>query len=70
MNSPSTTVSTTAIYGAIAALVFGVLAIFAPEYYDRVPPGMEAGTAVLIGVIAGYLKKETRYKMTPRPDIE
>ncbi len=66
MNKPSTTISTTAIYGAMAALLFGVLAMFAPEYSDRVPPGMEAGTAILIGVIAGYLAKENRYKMTPR----
>jgi hypothetical protein len=58
MKQPSSTISAAAIYGAIAALLFGVLAVFAPEYYERVPPGMEAGSAVLIGVIAGYFKRE------------
>ncbi len=66
MNAPSSSISAAAIYGAMAALMFGLLAMFAPEYYDRVPPGMEAGTAVLIGSVAGYLKKERTYKMTPR----
>lgn len=58
MNKPSSTIQAAAISGALAALAFGLFAVFAPEMYARVPAGMEAGTAVLIGVAFGYLKKE------------
>jgi len=58
MNKPSSTIQAAAISGGLASLAFGMFAIFAPELYDRVPPGMEAGTAVLIGVAIGYFKKE------------
>ncbi len=58
MNKPSSTIQAAAISGALAAVAFGLFAVFAPEMYARVPPGMEAGTAVLIGVGIGYWKKE------------
>jgi hypothetical protein len=58
MNKPSSTIQAAAISGGIASLAFGFFAILAPELYARVPPGMEAGTAVLIGVAIGYFKKE------------
>jgi hypothetical protein len=55
---PSSTIQAAAISGGLASLAFGLFAIFAPELYSRVPPGMEAGTAVLIGVVIGWRKKE------------
>ncbi len=58
MNKPSSTITAAAIAGGLASLAFGFFAVFAPEMYARVPPGMEAGVAVLIGVAIGYKKKE------------
>ena len=62
MNKPSSTITASAISGGIAAVAFGFMAIFLPEYYDRVPAGMEAGVAVLIGSVIGYFKKENVIK--------
>ena len=58
MNKPSSTITAAAISGAVASMAFGGLAIFAPDYYALVPPGMEAGAAVLIACGIGYRKKE------------
>jgi hypothetical protein len=58
MNKPSSTITAAAISGAIAAVAFGVLSVFGPEYYARVPAGMEAGVSVLVAVAFGYFKKE------------
>jgi hypothetical protein len=44
---------------AVTAVFMGLVAIFLPEYYERVPPGFEAGLACVIGTLAGYFKKET-----------
>lgn len=54
-------VKASTIAGATAAVSFGALSVFGPEYYTRVPPGMEAGTAVLIGTIFAYFKQEKAY---------
>lgn len=58
MNKPSSTITAASIGGAIAAVLFGVFAIADPVHYALVPPGMEAGVAVLIATLAGYYKKE------------
>ncbi len=59
MNKPSSTIQASALGGGVAAVLFGLFAIFLPEYYDLVPAGMEAGTAVVIGTLVGYFTKET-----------
>ena len=64
MNKPSSTIQAAAIGGGAAAVLFGIFSIVGPEYYARVPPGMEAGAAVIIGAIVGYLKKETVLPLT------
>jgi len=62
MNKPSSTIQASAISGAAAAVSFGVFAVVSPELYANVPPGMEAGTAVLIGSVVGFFKKENVIK--------
>jgi hypothetical protein len=59
MNKPSSTITAAAISGAIASVLFGGFAIFDPIHYALVPPGLEAGSAVLIATVMGYYKKET-----------
>ncbi len=58
MNAPSSTIKAAGGWGFLAAIGMGLLAMFQPDLYDRVPPGFEAGLAVLIGMVAGYLTKE------------
>ena len=58
MNRPSSTITFAAIGGAVAAVLFGLFAIVAPAQYALVPPGMEAGVAVLVAFVVGYKKKE------------
>ena len=62
MNKPSSTIQAAAIGGAISAVLLGTVAVFYPEEYALIPPGYEAGVAVLIGAIIGYFKKENVYK--------
>lgn len=58
MNKPSSTITAAVLSGAFASVLFGLASVFAPQYYAMVPPGMEAGTAVLIGGLIGFFKKE------------
>jgi len=58
MNRPSSTIQAAAIAGGAASVAFGVFSIFDPVHYAMVPAGMEAGTAVLIGAVIGWKKKE------------
>jgi len=62
MNKPSSTIQASAIGGALAAVLLGTAAVFYPNEYAMVPPGYEAGIAVLFGAGVGYFKKETVIK--------
>ena len=59
MNKPSSTIKAAGLGGSLAAISFGLLSIFGPEYYARVPPGMEAGVATALAFLLGYFKRET-----------
>ena len=62
MNKPSSTIQAAGVAGAIAAILFGALSVFGPEYYARVPPGMEAGVATAVAFFIGWRKKENVLK--------
>jgi len=61
MNKPSSTITASGSWGFLAALAIGVVAIWSPDVYARIPPGFEAALAVGVGTVAGYLKKERVY---------
>ena len=62
MNKPSSTIQAAGLGGALAAVMLGFVAILYPEQYALIPPGFEAGIAVLIGTAIGYFKRENVLK--------
>jgi hypothetical protein len=59
MNRPSSTAVAGLGWGWLAAIIMGLIAVFFPDAYERVPAGFEAGLAVGIGFVFAKLKKET-----------
>lgn len=58
MNKPSSTIQAAGIYGAIATVLLILLAVLAPEYYGRLPPGASESLVLAASTIGGYFKKE------------
>ncbi len=58
MKPMSSTAKAGGSWGFLAAIAMGVIAIFWPEYYEKVPPGFEAALAVGIGTIMAKLQTE------------
>lgn len=58
MNKPSSTIKASGGVGALVAIGFILLAVLAPEYYDRLPPGASESLIVALSTLAGYFKKE------------
>lgn len=58
-NKPTRKVRNGALGGGLAAVGMGLFAIFLPEQYALVPPGMEAGLATVLGTIIAYLTAES-----------
>lgn len=63
MNAPSSTIKSAGGYGAFVAGALILLAVFAPEYYDRLPPGAGETLVVIVGTIMGYRQKENVLKI-------
>lgn len=55
---PTRKVTGAVLGGAVASISMGMMAIFLPEAYDRVPPGFEGGVATMIAMIVAYFTKD------------
>lgn len=64
MNKPSSTIQAAGIGAIISGGIMIAMAMFAPEYYDRLRdyPGAEAYITGLVAFVAGYFKKENVIK--------
>ena len=56
--APTRKLQSALLGGALASVGMGVIAIFYPEAYARVPAGFEGGVATLFGFVLGYIVKE------------
>lgn len=59
MNYPSSTIQASGLTGAGVSLLIIAMAIFAPTYYARLPPGTEATLVTVLSTVAGYFKHES-----------
>lgn len=58
MKYPSSTIQASGITGAVVSALIILLAVFAPTYYARLPPGAEATLVTVLSTIAGYTRRE------------
>jgi hypothetical protein len=55
---PTRKMQAAALGGAIATVLMGGIAVFFPESYERVPPGMEGGLATIFAIMGGWIARE------------
>ena len=56
--APTRKMSAALLGGAVASIGMGLLAIFWPEVYPRIPPGFEGGIATLAAFALGYVVRD------------
>ena len=56
--APTRKINAVVLGGGLASVSMGVLAIFVPEAYERVPAGFEGGVATLAGFALGYFVRD------------
>lgn len=56
--APTRKIGAVMLGGGVASVLMGIIAIFYPEAYARVPAGMEGGIATIAGFALGYFVRE------------